>query len=69
MVFILYFNAMLQSDWLIRGSINHILPLIQFILPLIQSMASNAQNEVIGPGKTSQYQDFFPELEPALPLN
>ncbi len=28
-------------------------------------MASNAQNELIGPGKTSQYRDFFPELERA----
>ncbi len=50
---------MLQSDWLIRGSINHL------ILPLIQNMASNAQNELGRPGKTSQYRDFLQQLEPA----
>ncbi len=59
LILYMYFNTMLQSDWLMRGSIYHL------ILPLIQNMASNAQNELGRPRKTSQYRDFLQELEPA----
>ncbi len=49
---VLYFNAMPQSDWLMRGS-------IKTYTTSDQNMVSNAQNELVGPGKTSQYQDLF----------